>query len=113
MKQVIVVNENLKLPQGKLAAQVAHASIASFLSANAEHQQRWLEVGMPKVVLKVCNEEDLLFVKKRAADANLPVFLVKDAGKTVVKAGTTTCVGIGPANIEDIDNITGQLKLLA
>jgi len=33
MKQVLVVNSALALPPGKMAAQVAHASVAAFLSA--------------------------------------------------------------------------------
>ena len=48
MKQVIVVNRSLALPEGKLAVQVAHAAFGSFLAATAESQSVWLEVGMPK-----------------------------------------------------------------
>lgn len=39
MKQVIVVNESLKLPKGKLAAQVAHASVAVFVDATESDVQ--------------------------------------------------------------------------
>lgn len=52
MKQVLIVHELLKLPRGKLAAQVAHAAVAAFLMAGTEAQQAWLANGMPKVVLK-------------------------------------------------------------
>ena len=38
--------------------------------------------------------------------------LIRDAGRTVVEAGTPTCVGIGPADILKIDAITGTLKLV-
>jgi hypothetical protein len=51
MKQVLVVNSALALQPGKMAAQVAHASIAAFLSADDANRQKWLEVGMPKIVL--------------------------------------------------------------
>ena len=47
MKQIIIINEALMLPRGKLAAQVAHASMASFLSADPVDQKAWLESGMP------------------------------------------------------------------
>lgn len=51
MKQVIVVNQALKLPVGKLAAQVAHAALGAFLAANHEAQIVWLQARMPKVVV--------------------------------------------------------------
>jgi len=112
MKQVIVVNESLNLPRGKLSAQVAHASVASFLVSQPSFQKIWLEVGMPKVVLSAHSEEEVLAIYKSAHDASLPTQLIKDAGKTVVSAGTITCVGIGPAQEADIDKITGSLKLI-
>ena len=52
MKQVIVVNEALALPPGKMAAQVAHAAVGALLNAPAEKQSAWFRVGMPKVVLR-------------------------------------------------------------
>lgn len=60
MKQVLVVNAALRLPKGKLAAQVAHAAVGAFLEAIPSAQQRWLEEGMPKVVLKGSSVEELL-----------------------------------------------------
>lgn len=112
MKQVILVNESLNLPRGKLAAQVAHASVASFLAASTADQRGWLQLGMPKVVLAVANEEDLMQFYQYAMEANLPAHLVKDAGRTVVASGTMTCVGIGPATNANIDRVTGDLKLV-
>lgn len=112
MKQVILVNEALNLPRGKLAAQVAHASVASLLSTDVEAQREWFGVGMPKVVLAVDNEEILLAFFEQAKAADLPSQIIRDAGKTVVEAGTITCVGIGPATPEAIDEITGGLSLL-
>jgi peptidyl-tRNA hydrolase, PTH2 family len=52
LKQVVVVNEALSLPRGKLAAQVAHAAVEGFINASNEVQRIWLEEGMPKVVLQ-------------------------------------------------------------
>ncbi|MEM8497569.1 MAG: peptidyl-tRNA hydrolase Pth2 [Pseudomonadota bacterium] len=112
MKQVILVNEALGLPRGKLAAQVAHASVASLLSTRVEAQKEWFGVGMPKVVLAVDDEETLLAFFEQAREADLPTQIIRDAGKTVVEAGTITCVGIGPSTPEQIDEITGELSLL-
>jgi len=113
MKQVIVVNQALGLPPGKLAAQVAHAAVGAFLRAGRERQVAWLEAGMPKVVLQCGSEAELLAIAAQAEKAGLATLLVRDAGRTVVQAGTATCVGIGPDRAEAIDPITGELKLVA
>lgn len=112
MKQVILVNEALKLPRGKLAAQVAHASVASLLSTGVEAQKQWFAAGMPKVVLAVDSEEALLGYFEQAQSAELPSQIIRDAGRTVIEAGTITCLGIGPATPEAIDEISGELSLL-
>ena len=112
VKQVIVVNESLRLPPGKLAALVAHAAVAAFLVASTDSQRTWLTVGMPKVVLGCSSLESLTELETKARAANLPVAVIRDAGRTVVAAGTQTCLGIGPASDEAIDSITGELKLI-
>jgi peptidyl-tRNA hydrolase, PTH2 family len=112
IKQIIVVNEALQLPRGKLAAQVAHAAVAAFLESSKEIQRRWLEEGMPKVVLRCDSAEALLALHAQAESANVPVADIRDAGHTVVAADTLTCVGIGPASADLIDSITGGLKLV-
>ena len=112
MKQVIVVNQALDLPPGKLAAQVAHAAVGAFLSASRDQQLGWLEIGMPKIVLRVPSEAVLLDLHAAAQAAGLPAMLVRDAGRTVVEAGTPTCLGIGPDAASRVDPLTGALKLL-
>lgn len=112
MKQVIVVDESLALPRGKLAAQVAHASIASYLNSSPQAQSAWLAEGMPKVVLACTSEIELIQIHTKAIDNGLAAELIRDAGLTVIPAGTLTCVGIGPANDDSIDSITGSLKLV-
>jgi peptidyl-tRNA hydrolase, PTH2 family len=112
MKQVIVVNEALKLPRGKLAAQVAHAAVAAFLAAGEEARQSWLNRGMTKIVLKVEQESDLINLYDLALSRNIPAQLISDAGRTVLPAGTVTCLGLGPASDNELDELTGSLKLL-
>jgi peptidyl-tRNA hydrolase len=111
-KQVIVVNEALKLPRGKLAAQVAHASVASLLVASRENIQEWLNEGMPKVVLSGNDEAEVIRCYENALAENVSAQLIRDAGRTVVASGTITCVGIGPASAEEIDKITAELRLV-
>ncbi|RMF06915.1 peptidyl-tRNA hydrolase [Candidatus Woesearchaeota archaeon] len=112
MKQVIIVRQDLKLPKGKLAAQVAHASTMALLKADIEKASKWEAEGMAKIVLKVPDERTMMEFFQRAKEAGLKPALVTDAGKTVVAPGTKTCIGIGPAEADKIDEITGDLKLL-
>jgi peptidyl-tRNA hydrolase len=107
-----VVNEALWLPRGKLAAQVAHAAVAALLEAPPDAQRQWLATGMPKVVLRVESEAELAALEARTSEAGLPTALIRDAGRTVVAAGTPTCLGIGPAAVEAIDALTGTLRLV-
>jgi peptidyl-tRNA hydrolase len=113
VKQVIVVDASLGLPPGKLAAQVAHAAILAFLRAEPALQRAWLETGMAKIVLTCDSAEALMALADQAGGAGLSTGLVRDAGRTVVSAGTTTCLGVGPDDAARIDAITGALKLLA
>ena len=112
MKQVIVVNASLKLPAGKLAAQVAHAAIAGFLKASDDARLAWLQAGMPKIVVAGNDTAQLEQLHEAAAAQGLPSYLVTDAGRTVVPAGTVTCLVLGPADEAGIDPLTGTLPLL-
>jgi PTH2 family peptidyl-tRNA hydrolase len=112
LKQVIVVNESLKLPRGKLAAQVAHAAVAAFLEASDEAKRLWLAEGMPKVVLRSETADDMTQFEEAAKKRGIPAYVVCDAGRTVVPAGTITCLGLGPASDSELDEITGELKLV-
>ena len=111
-KQVIVVRTDLHLGKGKLAAQIAHASVDSFLRAPEKDQKMWLSENQKKVVLKVKDEMELLHIYEEAKRKGLPSTLIRDAGLTQIPPGTKTAVGIGPAEEEKIDRITGELHLL-
>ncbi len=112
MKQVIVVNRSLALPKGKLAAQVAHAAVGAFVSASAQTQVAWLQVGMPKIVVYAADADALVQLEARAYQQQIPACLVHDAGRTVIPAGTITCLGLGPAPADALDPLTGALPLV-
>ncbi|MBS1266362.1 MAG: Peptidyl-tRNA hydrolase [Candidatus Woesearchaeota archaeon] len=112
MKQVIVVRSDLKLPKGKLAAQVAHASVDAALNANMLKVHEWRRKGAKKIVLKIKGKDELLELAEDAAKEKLNTAIIRDAGKTVVKPGTITCIAIGPDKEEKIDKITEKLKPL-
>ncbi|MDT7887542.1 MAG: peptidyl-tRNA hydrolase Pth2 [Desulfurococcales archaeon] len=115
-KQVMVVRTDLKMSPGKLAVQVAHASVeAVLICMESKDCREWLEIwkeqGMKKVVLRGGGEEDLIRIYNMCREEGLPCSLVRDAGKTELEPGTLTVVGLGPAPAELIDRITGKLSL--
>lgn len=115
IKQALVVRADLQMGKGKIAAQVAHASIDAYIKASKKSPgiaSHWLASGMPKSALKVQSEEELVIIFQKAKDAGLPCALISDAGKTQIAPGTKTCVGIGPAKAGEIDKISGELPLL-
>lgn len=105
-KQVIIINKEIKMSAGKMAAQTAHASLGAFLRSK---NQEWLTSGMKKVIVK---GEDLEHLQKRAGELGIPSFLVSDAGLTELEPGTVTALGLGPAREGDIDKLTKALILL-
>ena len=115
-KQVIVIRADLKMGKGKLAAQCCHACLEAYekaLSREPDWVEEWKEIGQEKVVLKVDTEKELLemfeAVKKRFQ--GMPA-LIMDAGRTQIASGTKTCFAIGPVPEDEIDKITGKLKLV-
>jgi PTH2 family peptidyl-tRNA hydrolase len=111
-KQCIVVREDLKLSKGKLAVQVAHAAVSSMRKAGDSDVRNWLREGQKKVVLKVPGEKELFDLKEQGRIQKIPSALIRDAGLTEIPPDTVTALGIGPMKNEDIDRITGNLKLL-
>jgi PTH2 family peptidyl-tRNA hydrolase len=114
-KQVIVVRRDLRMGIGKMAAQVAHAAVLGAERTKQFNQvwfHKWFESGQAKVVVKVQSFEELIELRKVAESLSLVVVQVEDRGLTQLPAGTTTCIGIGPAPTELIDRVTSRLKLL-
>ncbi|MDD5337423.1 MAG: peptidyl-tRNA hydrolase Pth2 [Candidatus ainarchaeum sp.] len=115
LKQAIVVRTDLEMGKGKVAVQVAHASISAYLeaeSADRDAAEKWIEEGMKKIALKVKDEKELFMYFQQAKDAGLPVSIIRDAGLTQIESGSATCFAIGPASSSEIDKIVGKLKLL-
>ena len=112
MKQVILVRKDLKMPKGKLAAQVAHASVEAVRKSSKVQLQKWHSEGSKKVILKVKDLLELLKYEKKAQKLGLKIAIIKDAGLTFFKEPTITVLAIGPSEKEKIDKITGKLKIL-
>jgi len=114
IKQVIAVRTDLEMGKGKIAAQVAHASVLgaeNVRKSNPAWYKEWWS-GQEKVVVKVNSLKEIEEIKKLAISLNVPWSEVSDAGHTQIEPGTTTCISLGPAPEDLIDKITGKYKLL-
>lgn len=112
MKQAIVVRRDLDMGTGKLAAQVAHASLKAYEHTTDDARRTWRNGGQKKVVLRADDERTLHELKEVAAAEGLPTGLVRDAGKTQLEPGTVTALAIGPGADDRVDRVTGELSLL-
>ena len=112
MKQVIAVRSDLKLPKGKLAAQVAHAAVEAVFNSSQDKVEAWASEGMKKVVLKVEDLKQLQEYQQFAKQEKLVASLITDAGKTFFGTSTTTCLGIGADEEDVIDKVTAKLKMI-
>ena len=129
VKQLIIIRKDLGMNKGKLAAQAAHASMAALLKARKSYEngyehdltiefedypivQEWLSGAFAKVVLAVTSEDELKAVAAIADEYGLLYSYIVDNGTTVFNGvPTPTCVGIGPARSEVLDELFGSLKL--
>jgi peptidyl-tRNA hydrolase, PTH2 family len=54
----------------------------------------------------------MLNLERRAREKGLVTYIVEDAGRTQIAAGSKTVLAIGPAPKHMFDGITDDLKLL-
>jgi PTH2 family peptidyl-tRNA hydrolase len=114
-KQVIVLRTDLKMSKGKMAAQAGHAAVSASEYARKNRPEwwsPWMRNGQCKIAVKVASEEELLELERKARNEGLPVALIVDRGLTEIPPDTTTCLGIGPAPVDKVDVVTGNLPLL-
>ena len=111
MKQAIVARTDVGMGTGKLAAQVAHASLSAYENAGPSAKREWKSGGQKKIVLKGNGEKQLQELAERARREGLPYALVRDAGHTQLEPGTLTALAVGPGKESIVDKVTGDLSL--
>jgi|LakMenE18May11ns_1017448.scaffolds.fasta_scaffold9785235_2 PTH2 family peptidyl-tRNA hydrolase len=92
------------------ASQLGNCAV---IQLNKQPLKEWLEGRFTKVCVSVDSEQELLDIYQKALDNKVNVKLIKDAGLTEFNGiPTLTCLALGPDYPENIDPITGHLKLL-
>lgn len=115
LKMVLIVRQDLRMGAGKIASQCAHAATGMYselMQCRRQLLRQWEICGQPKIVLTCKNQNEMNRLKETADSIGLPTFVVADAGRTQVSAGSKTVLAIGPGSKASIDSITGRLRLL-
>jgi peptidyl-tRNA hydrolase, PTH2 family len=126
----LVVNTSLKMSPGKMASQCSHAAVSLYIKVKNEKKLSffksiipssidiWSNIGQSKIILKGDNEQHLIDLEKQVENFNsknqsnkLYSIKIRDAGRTQIERGSLTCLAIF-GNIDNVNTITGQLKLL-
>lgn len=133
MKQVFIVNKDLKMGVGKIAVQVAHGEVL-YMERIHGISRGWLDIEkgddyrydsyndwrnfnvkpigtMTKIVLKA-SEEEMNKISKELDNLNIVYFKVFDLGKTQVDKGSFTCICVEPLEEVMTDKLFGDLSLL-
>lgn len=137
-KMVLVWRKDLKVPKGKIGAQLAHAAVGATIQALYKKRlefsdfdlleegyyelpipelvdtatRDWLAGEFTKITVSVENLEELEAIEAKAKEADLNVVKITDNGHTCFDGvPTVTCLAIGPAYASQLDPITGNLKL--
>ena len=133
-KQVIVIRKDLNMRKGKMIAQGAHASQKCYLDMmdlmvveedfnqfiratlyikKDSMMDKWLFGIFKKIVVGAESLAQLTEVYQAAKKAGMPCALIEDKGLTEFGGEITiTACAIGPDDPNEIDKITGHLKLL-
>ena len=130
-KQTIIWRKDLNCRTGKIASQIAHASMKVFLDRRniregfsnpqtagyyipmTPEMVEWVEGQFTKVVLGCKSLAEIYELESKAKELNIPYAIVTDSGKTEFHGvPTVTCIAIGPAKAEDVESITKQFPLM-
>ena len=114
-KMVFCVNQELSMGKGKIAAQCCHAAVGCYKRALKQCPggvAAWERTGCAKIALKCPTEADLEDIAVRALAKEIPCYLVEDAGRTQIAAGSRTVLGLGPAPVSVFEGVSDHLKLM-
>ena len=115
LKMVFVVNHDLKMGKGKIAAQVGHAAVKATLKSGElrpELLDAWLSTGQKKICVKGENVMHIESIEKQAKEHQILASKIHDAGHTQIPTGSLTVLALGPDEEQKLDLLTGELKLL-
>lgn len=104
--QAILLYKPDSMTRNQFANFVSAAAALPLVKADTHNLTRWYDDGMPKGLYEVGNPNFFLRVERVCVDNNIPCHIVED------RKGDMKAIGVGPATIEAINQIVGNLKRL-
>ena len=118
MIQTFLVNTDLKMRKGKIAAQVAHGETLYMGNVydplHEDMKERngvWINGGMHKIVLKA-TEEEMHHVINELNYFDIMSYVVRDFGLTQVPEGSFTVLAVEPLSEASHKDLFIDFKLL-
>jgi peptidyl-tRNA hydrolase len=90
---ILCVNKELKMGKGKIAAQCCHAAVGCYKRARKHCPSAvtaWESTGCAKVAVQCESQAEMEEILVRAYNMGVPCYLVEDAGRTQIAAGSRT-----------------------
>lgn len=113
VKGILLVRTDLNMSTGKIVAQAMHSAYQAGTKANeCPIFSSWAASGFKKVSLRVKTEEEMKNLCESLKNNGIPLYPIIDAGRTQIPSSTWTVTFAGPHYEDEIDKITGHLKLL-
>ena len=114
-KMILCVNTSLKkMDKGKAMAQCGHATLGAYRISEKyapSNVKTWCMMGQTKIAIKV-TEEEMLEIVESAKELGVVNYVVEDAGRTQIPAGSKTVCGLGPAPASVLAKFTSKFKLM-
>jgi len=118
MIQTFLVNTDLKMRKGKIAAQVGHGVTLYMRNVNSplhedmkERSEVWIDSGMHKIVLK-STEKEMIEIINILNNLDIMCYVVRDFGLTQIPKNSFTVLAVEPLDEQSHQVIFGHLKLL-
>ncbi|EDL64254.1 aminoacyl-tRNA hydrolase [Bacillus sp. SG-1] len=111
--QYFIVNKELNMSAGKIAAQTAHAATISTIDLLSDRSSfanfredfiEWYQAGMTKIVLRG-KQKDL----EKLAEQGF--YSIRDSGRTEIASGSLTVVALPPMPKSQAKEKVGHLSL--
>lgn len=109
---VFFIRKDLKMRNGKIAAQCGHAALGIFKKVSKHYNKYatyWYDKEFKKYFFYVKDEEQMNEFLDFADDNGILREKIIDAGRTQIAAGSATVLAIGPVDEDIVSSFTSNL----